>query len=58
MPQQTLQELLQSLERELLHLGYPELKRQALENAHPNLVDSDLPDWNTNPDLMSWLSQL
>ena len=35
-----------------------ELKRQALENAHLNLVDSDLPDWNTNPDLMSWLSQL
>jgi len=32
-----------------------ELKRKALENAYPDLVDSDLPDWNNNTDLMSWL---
>ena len=38
--QQTLHELLQDLE-------------QALENADPDLVDPDLPDWNNNPDLMS-----
>ena len=25
-----------------------ELKRKALENAYPDLVDSDLPDWNNN----------
>ena len=43
--QQTLHELLQDLE-------------QALENADPDLVDPDLPDWNNNPDLMSWLSSL
>lgn len=35
-----------------------ELKRKALENAYPDLVDTDLPDWNTNTDLMSWLSNL
>ncbi len=35
-----------------------ELKRKALENAYPELVDSNLPDWNENSDLMEWLSEL
>jgi site-specific recombinase XerD len=35
-----------------------ELKRKALENAYPALVEPDLPDWNTNSDLMFWLSNL
>ena len=35
-----------------------ELKRKALENAYPELVDSNLPDWNENNDLMEWLSEL
>ena len=35
-----------------------ELKRKALENAYPDLVDSNLPDWNENSDLMEWLSEL
>jgi len=35
-----------------------ELKRKALEDAYPDLVDSDLPDWNDNTELMSWLSTL
>jgi integrase/recombinase XerD len=35
-----------------------ELKRKALENAYPELVDSNLPDWNKNDDLMDWLSEL
>ena len=35
-----------------------ELKRKALENAYPDLVDTDLPDWNTNTSLLSWLSNL
>lgn len=35
-----------------------ELKRKALENAYPDLVDSNLPDWNNNSDLMSWLQRL
>ena len=30
----------------------------ALENAYPDLVDPNLPDWNNNTDLMSWLSSL
>ncbi len=35
-----------------------EVKGKALENAYPDLVDADLPDWNTTTDLMSWLSSL
>ena len=35
-----------------------ETKRKALENAYPDLVDSNLPDWSENADLMSWLSEL
>jgi site-specific recombinase XerD len=35
-----------------------ELKRKALENAYPELVDSNLPDWNANSNLMDWLSEL
>jgi site-specific recombinase XerD len=35
-----------------------ELKRKALENAYPDLVDSNLPDWKQDQDLMSWLSKL
>lgn len=36
----------------------PELKRQALENAYPDLVDCNLPDWNKDAELISWLSKL
>lgn len=35
-----------------------ETKRKALENAYPELVDSNLPDWSDNGDLMEWLSEL
>lgn len=35
-----------------------EMKRKALENAYPDLVDTNLPDWNENTDLMNWLSNL
>lgn len=35
-----------------------ETKRKVLENAYPDLVDSNLPDWKQNQDLMSWLSNL
>jgi site-specific recombinase XerD len=35
-----------------------ELKRKALENAYPDLVDSNLPDWSKNSDLMAWLTEL
>lgn len=35
-----------------------ELKRKALENAYPDLVDPNLPDWSSNTDLMSWLEKL
>jgi integrase/recombinase XerD len=35
-----------------------ELKRQAIENAYPDLVNSDLPDWNKDAALLDWLSSL
>lgn len=35
-----------------------EMKRKALENVHPDLIDSNLPDWNKDQALLSWLSEL
>jgi site-specific recombinase XerD len=35
-----------------------ELKRRAIANAYPNIVDSNLPDWNNDATLLDWLSNL
>ncbi len=35
-----------------------ELKRKAIENAYPDLVDSNLPDWSKDTPLLDWLSHL
>lgn len=35
-----------------------ETKRKAIENAYPDLVDSNLPDWSKDHALLSWLSEL
>lgn len=35
-----------------------ETKRKAIENLYPNLIDSNLPDWNKDQALLSWLSKL
>ena len=35
-----------------------ELKRRAIENAYPELVNNDLPDWSQNTSLLNWLSSL
>lgn len=35
-----------------------ELKRQAIENAYPDLVDNNLPDWSKDAALLDWLSSL
>lgn len=35
-----------------------ETKRNAIENAYPDLIDSDLPDWNKDQELLTWLSRL
>jgi integrase/recombinase XerD len=35
-----------------------ELKRTAIENAYPDLVDNNLPDWNKDSTLLDWLSKL
>ncbi|NYB76159.1 site-specific integrase [Sedimentibacter hydroxybenzoicus DSM 7310] len=35
-----------------------ELKRQAIENAYPDLIDSNLPDWSKDTALLDWLSNL
>lgn len=35
-----------------------ETKRKAIENVYPELIDSNLPDWNKNQALLTWLSEL
>jgi site-specific recombinase XerD len=35
-----------------------ELKRKALEKAYPDLVTNDLPQWNQDESLLSWLNSL
>lgn len=35
-----------------------ELKRKALENAYPDMVSADLPQWNKDGDLLTWLTRL
>ena len=33
-------------------------KRRAIEKVYPDLIDSNLPDWNKDQALLSWLSEL
>lgn len=35
-----------------------EMKRKAIENVYPDLIDSSLPDWSKDQALLSWLSDL
>ena len=35
-----------------------EAKRKALEGVYPDIVTSDLGEWNQNPELLSWLASL
>lgn len=35
-----------------------EMKRKVIENAYPDLIDSNLPDWSKNQALLSWLSEI
>lgn len=35
-----------------------ETKRKAIENAYPDLIDSNLPDWSKDQGLLSWLSEI
>ena len=35
-----------------------ETKRKAIENAYPNIITSELPDWSKDKELLSWLSDL
>lgn len=35
-----------------------DLKRKAIEKAYPDLIDSNLPDWNNDATLLDWLSNL
>jgi integrase/recombinase XerD len=35
-----------------------ELKRKALEQAYPNMVSTDLPQWSQDEDLLAWLTSL
>jgi len=35
-----------------------ETKRKAIENVHPDIINCEMPDWNENKELLSWLSDL
>lgn len=35
-----------------------ETKRKVIENAYPDMIDSNLPDWSKDHALLSWLSEL
>jgi len=35
-----------------------ETKRKAIENAYPDLITDQLPDWNKDKNLLTWLSEL
>lgn len=35
-----------------------EAKRRALEDAYPDIVTDDLPEWNHDPGLLTWLTNL
>ena len=35
-----------------------EAKRKALEAAHTDVITDDLPEWNQDPELLSWLANL
>lgn len=35
-----------------------EVKRKAIENVYPDLIESNLPDWSKDQTLLSWLSEL
>ena len=35
-----------------------EMKRKAVENVYPDLIDSSLPDWSKDQPLLSWLAEL
>lgn len=35
-----------------------EAKRKALEAAYPDIVTTDLPEWNQDPELLTWLHSL
>ena len=35
-----------------------EAKRKALEAAYTNIVTDNLPEWNQDPGLLSWLARL
>lgn len=35
-----------------------ETKRKAIENAYPDLITDQLPDWNRDKNLLTWLSEL
>lgn len=35
-----------------------ELKRKAIENAYPDLISNNLPDWSEDASLLNWLSKL
>jgi integrase/recombinase XerD len=35
-----------------------ETKRKAIENAYPDIISSEMPDWSKDKELLPWLSDL
>jgi site-specific recombinase XerD len=35
-----------------------EMKRKAIENAYPDIIDSNIPDWSKDKELLSWLAEM
>lgn len=35
-----------------------EIKRKSIENAYPDIINSEMPDWSKDKELLSWLSDL
>lgn len=35
-----------------------EMKRKAIENVYPDIIDSNIPDWSKDKELLSWLAEM
>jgi integrase/recombinase XerD len=34
------------------------MKRKAIENVYPDIIDSNIPDWSKDKELLSWLAEM
>jgi len=43
---------------EIYAVADTETRRMAIEKACPDFINSDMPDWHENKELLSWLTDL